>query len=40
MTPFSRLLAPDGRCADLREWQHWTLNGAPLEKRQFSWGTA
>ncbi len=31
--------AADGRCADLREWQHWALEGAPLEKRSWSWGT-
>ena len=27
----------DGRCADVREWQHWHPLGAPLEKRSFTW---
>jgi hypothetical protein len=34
---FLLTLAADGRCSDLREWQHWRLLGAPLEKREFSW---
>jgi hypothetical protein len=29
--------APDGRCSDVREWQHWHPVGAPLEKRSFTW---
>lgn len=26
-----------GRCSDVREWQHWHPVGAPLEKRSFTW---
>lgn len=34
---FRLTFAPDGRVSDLLEWQHWTLEGAPLEKRVFTW---
>lgn len=27
----------EGRCSDVREWQHWHPVGAPLEKRSFTW---
>lgn len=27
--------AADGRCRELREWQHWRFAGAPLETRSF-----
>jgi hypothetical protein len=27
----------DGRCSDVREWQHWREVGTPLEKRSFTW---
>ena len=30
----------DGRCADVREWQHWRIAGSPLEKRSFTWDNA
>ncbi len=26
-----------GRCSDVREWQHWHPVGAPFEKRAFTW---
>lgn len=29
----------EGRCSDLREWQHWHPIGAPLEKRSINWRT-
>ncbi len=34
---FVLTFAEDGRCSDVREWQHWHLVGAPLEKREFIW---
>jgi len=34
---FVLTFAGDGRCADVREWQHWHPAGAPLEKRAFTW---
>ena len=34
---FVLTFAGDDRCSDLREWQHWRLLGAPLEKREFTW---
>jgi len=37
---FRLTFAPDGRVADLLEWQHWKLEGAPLEKRAFTWKKA
>jgi hypothetical protein len=33
---FLLTFAPDGRCSDLREWQHWHPADAPLEKRGFT----
>ena len=32
--------AADGRCSDVREWQHWRIAGSPLEKRSFTWDKA
>lgn len=34
---FVLTFAHDGRCSDVREWQHWRAVGAPLEKRAFTW---
>jgi len=34
---FLLTFASDGRCSDVREWQHWHPVGTPLEKRAFSW---
>jgi hypothetical protein len=34
---FVLTFANDGRCSDVREWQHWHPVGAPLEKRSFTW---
>jgi len=34
---FVLTFAPDGRCSDVREWQHWRPLGAPPEKRSFTW---
>ena len=34
---FVLTFAEDGRCRDVREWQHWHPVGAALEKRSFTW---
>ena len=34
---FLLTFAADGRCSELREWQHWHPKGVPPERRSFTW---